>query len=195
MRSILESFFYYGDPFIYVEKGVYDLPLVILSFLVASFASYTALTMAQHLVEARETREKYLFHWGGAFALGAGIWSMHFVGMLSYKMRMAMTYDPWLTFLSMLIAIVVAYGVLMIVARKRLALPALLIGAILLGLGICGMHYTGMAAMEMDADLRRLLLSCPWRSPSSPRARRSGSLSTWRGIAAYSATGCTWGRP
>ncbi len=136
-----------------VEKGVYQLSLVILSYVVASFASYTALVLAQHLVGAQSIKEKRLAHWGGAFAMGAGIWSMHFIGMLSYKMQMAVSYDPWLTILSMLVAIAVAYEVLGIVARERLTMRQILEGAVLLGLGICSMHYVGMAAMKMDASL------------------------------------------
>lgn len=136
------------------EHGVYQIPLVMLSYIVASFASYTALLMAQQLVGARTVKEKRLAHWGGAFALGAGIWSMHFIGMLSYKMRMAVSYDPWLTLISMLIATAVAYAVLRIVARPQLTVRQVIVGAVLLGLGICGMHYVGMAAMEMDANLR-----------------------------------------
>lgn len=151
---MLETFFLYGEAPLHAEKGVYLLPLVILSYVVASFASYTALALTQQLVDAKNTLEKRLLHWGGAFAMGSGIWSMHFVGMLSYKMRMAVAYDPALTILSMLIAITVAYYALGMVARRRLALWQLLLGAVLMGLGICGMHYTGMAAMEMDADLR-----------------------------------------
>jgi two-component system, LuxR family, sensor kinase FixL len=151
---MLESFFIYGSPPPGAEKGEYLLPLVTLSYAVAAFASYTALSLAQQLVNAGGVRERRLLHWGGAFAMGAGIWSMHFVGMLSYRMNMVMTYDPALTLLSMLIAIVVAYGALGMVARERLTPRQIAAGAILMGLGICGMHYTGMAAMRMRADLR-----------------------------------------
>jgi len=150
---MLESFFIYGTLPPTVEKGAYLLPLVVLSYAVAFFASYTALALAQQLVSARGKWEKRLLHWGGAFAMGAGIWSMHFIGMLSYKMRMKVEYDPALTLLSMLIAIAVAYGVLAIIARTQLSQWKILVSAVLLGFGICGMHYTGMAAMRMDASL------------------------------------------
>lgn len=153
MYPPLETLFIYGDLPSNVEGGSYQLPLVVLSYLVASFASYTALTMAQQLVTSEKPWEKRLFHWGGSFAMGAGIWSMHFIGMLSYKMRMVVTYDPLLTVFSMIIAIIVAYGALAI-AAERLTRGRLLIGGTLLGLGICGMHYTGMAAMQMDGILR-----------------------------------------
>lgn len=150
---MLESFFIYGDLPSTVEKGFYQPPLVVLSYLVASFASYTALYLAQQLVHATGPREKRLLYWGGAFAMGAGIWSMHFIGMLSYKMDMLVHYDPAITILSMLIAITFSYGVLRIVARPTLGAVPILVGGILLGLGICSMHYTGMAAMKMDGDM------------------------------------------
>src|SRR5262249_9021759 len=118
---MLESFFISGGAPVNAHQGEYQIPLVILSYLVASFASYTALSLAQQLTNAHNTRERYLFHWGGAFAMGAGIWAMHFIGMLSYKMNMPVSYDPGLTLLSMLIAIAVAYGALGIVARPWLS--------------------------------------------------------------------------
>jgi PAS domain S-box-containing protein len=151
---MLDSFFLYGNPPANAQTGEYLLPLVILSYAVASFASYTALSLAQQLVTATNVRERRLLHWGGAFAMGAGIWSMHFIGMLSFKMLMVVEYDPLVTLLSMIIAIVVAYGALGIVAGPRLTLRDIIWGAVLMGTGICGMHYMGMAAMEMRGDLR-----------------------------------------
>jgi signal transduction histidine kinase/CheY-like chemotaxis protein len=150
---MLEHFFIFGDLPLTMEKGSYQLPLVVLSYIVASFASYVALALAQQMASTESNRERNFLHWGGAFAMGAGIWSMHFIGMLSYKMRMKVEYDPSLTLLSMLIAIAVAYGVLAIVARERLSVWQIFVGAVLLGSGICAMHYTGMAAMQMDANL------------------------------------------
>jgi NO-binding membrane sensor protein with MHYT domain len=151
---MLDSFFITDLSTVEVETGVYEMPLVVLSYAVACVASYTALAMAQVMTGSLTAHERRLFHWGGAFAMGAGIWSMHFVGMLSYRMRMEVSYDPWMTLLSMLIAIAVAWGALAIIAREKLPMARLIAGGVVLGLGICGMHYTGMAAMKMDADLR-----------------------------------------
>lgn len=93
--------------------------------------------------------------WAGSFAMAAGIWSMHFIGMLSYKMDMVVVYDLPMTFLSFLIAFAVAYGAFSVVAtRQGMGTFGLCMAAVLLGLGICGMHYTGMAAMHMDGSLR-----------------------------------------
>ncbi|MBU6474371.1 MAG: response regulator [Alphaproteobacteria bacterium] len=135
-------------------KGTYKVDLVLLSYIVASAASCVALFMTRCMVEAETADEKRLFHWGGAFAMGAGIWAMHFIGMLSYKMRLVVDYDPFITFVSFVIATAVAYGVFGIVGRERLTPRAWAAGAAGLGCGICAMHYTGMAAMEMDASLR-----------------------------------------
>ena len=137
-------------------QGTYMPFLVLVSYLVASFGSYTGLTLATSMIEMQNPRLKNLLHACGALSLGCGIWSMHFIGMLSYKMNMAVSYNLWLTVASMAIAIVVAYGVLFIAGFERLSLRTLIIGALLLGAAICGMHYAGMAAMEMDADLRYL---------------------------------------
>ncbi|MGE3479722.1 MAG: response regulator, partial [Dongiaceae bacterium] len=86
----------------------------------------------------------------------AGIWSMHFIGMLAYRMEMVVEYDPFLTFMSMAVAVLSAGGVLKAMERDSLSLPHLVSSAILLGIGIATMHYTGMAAMRMDAELRYL---------------------------------------
>lgn len=155
LPEFLQNFFLTGTtPLSIVEKGEYQLPLVVLSYLVASFASYTALSMAQQVVNVKTRGKKFALYASGAFALGAGIWSMHFIGMLSYKMRMVVTYDAALTLCSLLIAIGFAYGMLRIVARPRLTALQLGAGAVVLGLGICSMHYMGMAAMRMDGELR-----------------------------------------
>jgi signal transduction histidine kinase/NO-binding membrane sensor protein with MHYT domain/ActR/RegA family two-component response regulator len=151
---MFDSFFINGVIPVNAERGVYVPFLVVVSYLVASFGSYTGLTFAASMIESADRRIKNLLHAGGAFAFGSGIWSMHFVGMLSYRMNMVVDYDPLLTIASMLIAVLIAYLVLAIARLGRFSLRTLVLGAPLLGTAICAMHYTGMAAMRMDADLR-----------------------------------------
>jgi signal transduction histidine kinase/DNA-binding response OmpR family regulator len=146
--------FFIADVLPTAEHGSYAPLLVLASYTIAALGSYVGLTLATYLFQAKTKKEKMLLHWGGAFALGSGIWSMHFVGMLAFKMRMFVTYDPLLTVLSMLIAVMIAYGVLQVTTVPKLSAWRLVTSAVLLGFGICGMHYTGMAAMQMDADLR-----------------------------------------
>ncbi|PCI55542.1 MAG: hypothetical protein COB36_07950 [Alphaproteobacteria bacterium] len=153
-QSILDHIFIFGALPNTVETGTYVPLLVILSYVIASLGSFTGLRLATDIHKAPTRALKSLLHYGGAFAFGAGIWSMHFIGMLAYDMDMAHSYDPALTILSMVIAVVIAYGVLQIIRSEKLKIPQLCGGAVLLGTAICAMHYTGMAAMEMDADLR-----------------------------------------
>ena len=150
---MLEKFFLFGEAPQNAEVGTYIFSLVLLSYLVASLGSFTGLTLATGIYQAKTPRMKNILHAGGAFALGAGIWAMHFIGMLSYHMDMKVSYDIPLTMLSMVIAVVVAYCALWVTRFSQLKLAPFLAGSLLLGLAICGMHYVGMAAMIMDADL------------------------------------------
>ncbi|HAC6514260.1 putative bifunctional diguanylate cyclase/phosphodiesterase [Salmonella enterica] len=125
----------------------YNHILVAVSFAVAIFASYTALNMAGRVVgNARTSARIWLM--GGGFALGVGIWAMHFVGMLAMDHAMNMRFDPFLTGLSMLIAIGSSLFALWLVSAEKLRLRRLLPGALVMGLGISAMHYTGMAALQ-----------------------------------------------
>ena len=151
---MLEAFFLYGSLPVNTETGSYNSTLVILSYVIACLASYTAISLTGMMAKEHVIKHRRILHSGGAIALGCGIWSMHFIGMLAYKMRMNIEYDIVLTAASFFIAVLVAYGVLSIAARARLKIIHTAAGAILLAFGICAMHYTGMAAMKMDADLR-----------------------------------------
>lgn len=136
-----------------IMVGSYDRVLIILSVLVASFASFTALSLASRLrASAGWMRRVWLG--AAAFALGGGIWAMHFVAMLAFSMPgMIVTYEPGLTVISLILAILCTAGGF-IVMGERAASPQRVIGAgLLMGSGIIAMHYVGMAAMRMDAVL------------------------------------------
>ena len=153
LHSVWGPFFILDDTSSYAQSGVYIFSLVLLSYVIASLGSFTGLRLATEIHNAPTQKLKSLLHFGGAFAFGTGIWSMHFIGMLAYKMDMAVSYAPGLTILSMFIAVVIAYGVLQIIRAGSLKWQSLCAGALLLGSAICAMHYTGMAAMKMDAAL------------------------------------------
>jgi signal transduction histidine kinase/DNA-binding response OmpR family regulator len=132
--------------------ATYDASLVALSYLVASFAAYCALDLADQVrVYRDEPRKAASWLFGGAFAMGAGIWCMHFVAMLAYKLPIPVRYDLPVTLLSMAVAIVVSAFALFLVTRGSLSTLRLLFGGVVMGLGICAMHYTGMAAVRLDA--------------------------------------------
>ena len=132
--------------------GTYNLWLVLVSLLVAMLASYTALDLATRLTASRgKVARAWLF--GGAFAMGMVIFSMHFVGMLAFSLPVPMGYDTGTTLLSLVIAVIVSAFALHVVSRDTLSARTLIGGGILMGIGICAMHYTGMAAMEMSPGI------------------------------------------
>jgi diguanylate cyclase len=131
---------------VYVSS--YNPLLVAASLFVAILASYTALDMAGRITTAQGTAARWWLA-GGASAMGVGIWSMHFVGMLAFSLPIPLGYDPAITLLSLLIAIASSVFALWLVCQENLPWSRLTLGAVLMGLGIASMHYTGMAAMRM----------------------------------------------
>jgi len=128
--------------------GSYNPVLVALSVAVAIFASFTALNLAGRLIAAdRRSRPWWIL--AASLALGGGIWSMHFVGMLAFEMPMAATYDVQLTLLSLLLPILVVAAGLLVLSHFGNGLVPLLAAGLLAGSGIVVMHYSGMAAMQM----------------------------------------------
>jgi PAS domain S-box-containing protein len=129
-------------------QGSYDYRLVALSVAIAVLASYAALDLGGRVTAARgHVRPIWLT--GGALAMGLGIWSMHYVGMLAYRLPVPVFYD-WPTVLISLLAAVFACGVaLFVVSREKMGLVSIGAGGLLMGLGIAAMHYIGMEAMRL----------------------------------------------
>ena len=132
------------------HAAFHDPVLVALSILIAALASYTALDLATRM-RAASGRVRRAWLAAAAIAMGGGIWSMHFVGMLAFTLPgIEISYDPFLTLLSLAIPIVVAAAAFAVVeGRPR----ALLASGCAMGIGISAMHYTGMDAMRMAASI------------------------------------------
>jgi PAS domain S-box-containing protein len=130
--------------------GSYDDVVVVLSVLIAVLASYTALDLAERVTAARgPARRVWLI--SGAAAMGIGIWSMHYTGMLAFRMPVPVLYHWPTVLLSLLLGIVSSAVALFVVSRKKLGWLRALAGSILQGAGIAGLHFTGMAAMRLPA--------------------------------------------
>lgn len=132
--------------------GSYTTSLVVMSLCVAILASYTALDLAGRIATA-QGRTVYLWITGGAVAMGVGVWSMHFIGMLALRLPFALGFDLDLTALSLLIAVLSSGFALWLVSQPRLPAWQLAFGALVMGAGIASMHYTGMAAMRMTPGI------------------------------------------
>ena len=132
--------------------GSHDPALVVLSVVIAMFASYTALDLASRMhAAAGWVRSAWLG--AAAVAMGGGIWAMHFVAMLAFSIQMPTFYDIELTVLSLVVAILVTGVAFIVVNSKRSGWVAVAAAGLFMGLGIVAMHYTGMEAMRMNADI------------------------------------------
>src|ERR1700691_5752742 len=133
-----------------ILAGSYDYRLVVLSILIRPLSSYAPLDLGGRVTAARG-RLRILWLMGGATAMGMGIWSMHYIGMLAYTLPVHVSYD-WPTVLSSLLAAVVAAAIaLIVVSRNEMGPLSIGIGGLLMGIGIAAMHYVGMEAMRLPA--------------------------------------------
>ncbi|MGQ5721057.1 putative bifunctional diguanylate cyclase/phosphodiesterase [Enterobacter bugandensis] len=131
----------------------WDPVLIAVSYLVAFIASFVALDSAGKI--PLSSRKAALF-WriAGGITLGIGIWSMHFIGMLSMQMPMMMSYDLWLTLASLGVAIVAStIAINIAVTGKHLSPFRLFFATVILSAGVVAMHYIGMAALMLEGSI------------------------------------------
>ena len=144
-----------GDPGIGTEMiGTYNAWLVAASYCIASLASFTAFSIVDRIKATRLEQHRTLWYVAGMVTLGAGIWAMHFTGMLAYTVHGESSYDIPLTILSIFPAIVGSGFALSYQVSGDSGFWKLQYNALLMALGIAVMHFTGMEAMRMNAVLR-----------------------------------------
>src|ERR1700733_9789890 len=133
-----------------VMVGSYDYGLVVLSVSIAVLASYAALDLSGRVTFAHG-RARLLWLSGGSLAMGIGIWSMHYIGMLAFRLPVPVRYD-WPTVLLSLVSAIVASAIaLQLVSQPRLTPVLAGLGSVFMGGAIAAMHYIGMAAMRLPA--------------------------------------------
>lgn len=125
--------------------------LVLVAYLVACAASFATLDMAERVAHADDPSSQRLWRWIGATCLAGGIWAMHFIGMLAFQTPIEIQYDLPITLFSLLIALLASWLAMYTLSHAQPSLVLYLKTALLIGLGIAGMHYVGMAAMQSRA--------------------------------------------
>ena len=132
----------------------YDLLLVIVSYIISVFGSYTGLQLVGQIQPQKKDGDMFWLTFAAISLGGGAIWSMHFIAMLAYKLPITVTYDLELTLLSMVVAIIVTgISLAMIVRLPELKISKLLIAGTIMGLGVASMHYMGMMAMQLAATM------------------------------------------
>lgn len=130
----------------------YDPILVFVSATIAVLAAYITLEVSSKLSISSGTNRTFWLV-SGAITLGTGIWAMHFVAMLAFSIPISITYNFLIVLVSLVVPILVSFQALSIVSRPQPTLSAILISSLIIGIGIAVMHYSGMAAMQMSANL------------------------------------------
>ncbi len=156
MNDFLLSTFIEWAPAVvpYAYPHHYHIGLVILSYLVSFVGSYASLCFVTQALnqEKKEKRIPWLLI-AAITAGGCAIWTMHFIGMMALNIGMDVYYDLSLTLVSMLLAILATGIGLLIIGLREKTWPRLLLAGLFMGAGIAMMHYTGMAAMILDAKM------------------------------------------
>ena len=130
--------------------GTYNAGLVALSILIAMVASYAAFNLGERVSASRGQR-RWIWLTSGAIAMGFGIWSMHYVGMLAFVLPVPVLYHVPTVILSLVAAVIGAAIALYIVSKKTMRRVDTAIAGVCLGGAIVSMHYVGMAAMRSAA--------------------------------------------
>lgn len=170
--------------------STYDPVLVIASIVIACLAGYAALSIAGRIATTERTTASVWWILGGAFTLGSGVWTMHFIAMLAFKLPMLVKYDVLITFLSTLPTILGSGVMLWLISRNAVKTQHLLLAGVLMGAGIGAMHYTGMAAMRTSAlmlfDPAIVALSVVVAVVLSLASLYTTNLATIKGVASHS---------
>ncbi len=131
----------------------YNPYLVILSVIIAIISAFAAFTISERISASKSKNQQLLWTLFGASTMGAGIWAMHFVGLLALILPIPVSYNLGMTLISMLPTIFASSVVLWLKNQSTLSFNRLWFCGVLLGSGLGTMHYLGMMAMEIDAGM------------------------------------------
>ncbi len=131
----------------------HSLPLVVLSLLIAILAAFASVSHVDLMRSTQSPSVAHRWHIIGAIAMGIGVWTMHFVGMVAFKLPMDVYFEPVTTSISLIPAILAGYIGLRVLRNTEPSAFAIVGGGTLMGLGIGVMHYLGMSGMLVNAKM------------------------------------------
>jgi len=129
----------------------HDLRLVGLAAVICALASFTAVSLLHH-VRSSAGHMRLIWLAVSATSTGFGIWATHFIAMLAFSPGIPSAYNIMLTIFSLIAAIFLTGTGLAVAVMANWRAGAWLGGA-MVGGGIAAMHYTGMAAFEIEGRI------------------------------------------
>ncbi|XDD47932.1 MHYT domain-containing protein [Leptospira sp. WS39.C2] len=151
--DLLHKFFIISPTDVYFVEGTYNAWFVILSIFISILASWISLYLLNRFSEVGNQFSRFAILFTASLSLGGAVWSMHFIGMISFELCTTVTYDKLITSLSILPSFIASFFALRTLSKKRITRFELVSVGILVGAGIGFMHYMGMSAMEMKPKL------------------------------------------
>ncbi|MCZ8512764.1 ATP-binding protein [Paenibacillus filicis] len=133
-------------------QGTYYMPLVLLSVLISIFSCYCALELYDRM-PGLSGRSRAAWSIFGSMAMGIGIWSMHFIGLLAFHLPSEVGYDPLLLIVSLMLPMLAAWTVFRLVKGKLLSTLRLVPVGLFMGTAIAGMHYIVMASLRFHGTI------------------------------------------
>lgn len=134
---------------LHLIEGQYEWMKVLLSFIIAFGASYTAVFINRR-IKGNGFFNRNVWLVLASLAMGLGIWAMHFVGMSAYQLPIPVMHNTLMTLVSIIPAVVASYVAFFLANSVYRKLTTFIFAGIFMGIGIVSMHYLGMAAMQMD---------------------------------------------
>jgi len=130
---------------------------VAMSLIAVIFSATTASIISVRAGRTEHGRMRTWWYFGAAVSLAAGIWSMHFIGMVAMQFPFPVQFQPELTATSFLPALVAGLGLVTMARRNRITWPSqgLIFG--LTALGVVAMHYTALAGIQFSPGTPAIL--------------------------------------
>ncbi|MFF3163140.1 MHYT domain-containing protein [Streptomyces sp. NPDC003273] len=133
-----------------VDDYSYGVVTPLVAFVMACLGGALGLRCTTRALLVTHSRRRAWLALGSA-AIGSGIWTMHFVAMLGFRIEgAAIQYDQPITYASLGLAIMMVGVGLFIVGHRGATGTAVFTGGTITGLGVASMHYLGMAGMRFD---------------------------------------------
>lgn len=153
MMELLQNVFITNPSQVYFVTGTYNGWLVFLSIFISIFASWISLYLLNRFSDVGSDLSRFAILFTASLSLGGAVWSMHFIGMMSFELCTTVTYHKLITSLSILPSFFASYFALKTLSKKQITKLELVSVGVVVGAGIGFMHYMGMSAMQMTPKL------------------------------------------
>lgn len=130
--------------------GSYSLALVLVSISIVVSCTFVSLLITDVMQYMAALRTRFFLFASATLVMGLGIWSMHFIGMMAFKLNNAVGYETLLTIVSIFPALLAATAANYVLTRNNNSQTTLIAGAVFIGAGIGAMHYAGVSSIKLN---------------------------------------------